>query len=266
MIHNTYAVMGNPIAHSLSPTIHQNFATQTHITLQYEKLLIPIDQFEHEVIAFFKRGGKGLNITQPFKERAFLMAQVKTPRCEIAGSANTLWQVDSVLHADNTDGIGLIRDLNNYIELNEKRILLLGAGGAAKGVIGALFEANPKSITLSNRTYEKAKILQRRFPALKIVPLQKLTQSYDLIINATSSSLNQQNLPLPTNILSNRPFCYDLAYQENGLTPFLQWADYHACEVADGLGMLIQQAAEAFFIWHRVSPHCVENFIKKTKG
>lgn len=247
-----FAVMGNPIAHSLSPQIHQHFAKQTGIVLHYEKIEVSDKSFEHDVANFFKQGGSGLNITAPFKERAYTIAEVKTLRCQKAGAANTLWQINGILHADNTDGIGLMRDLNRYIQINGNRVLLLGAGGAARGVLGELLGANPKILTLSNRSMEKARVLAQQFSNINLQAFHELTPDYDLIINATSINLNQQSLFLPHPILSNSPFCYDLSYNPVGPTHYMQWATSHGSPTASGIGMLIEQAAEAYFIWHGV--------------
>lgn len=250
-----YAVMGNPIAHSLSPVIHQHFAEQTGISLRYDKIEVPVELFEQYVIDFFNQPeGKGLNITQPFKERAFAMAQVKSARCLQASAANTLWMTDGKLHADNTDGVGLVRDLSRYIDLADKTIVLLGAGGAARGVIGELLKAHPARLILSNRTVEKAHALKTYFPRIHTCGFEALTKHYDIIINATSASLKNNTLTLPNTILSNHPFCYDLAYNRDNMTPFVQWAKSQGSQAKDGIGMLIEQAAEAFLIYHMVIP------------
>lgn len=249
-----YAVIGNPIAHSLSPVIHQNFAEQTGILLHYDKIEAPVALFEQYVIDFFKRQeAKGLNITQPFKERAFAMAQIKSARCLQAGAANTLWMADGMLHADNTDGIGLIRDLNHYIDLTHKTIVLLGAGGAARGIIGELLKARPARLIVSNRSEDKAHALKINFPEIHTCGFQSLTEQYDIIINATSASLQNNPLNLPKTILTNHPFCFDLAYSKDKMTPFVEWAKSQGSLAVDGLGMLIEQAAEAFLVWHGVT-------------
>jgi shikimate dehydrogenase len=247
--------MGNPIAHSLSPVIHQHFAEQTGISLRYDKIEVPVALFEQYVIDFFNQPeGKGLNITLPFKERAFAMAQVKSARCLQAGAANTLWMANGQRHADNTDGVGLIRDLSHYIDLADKTVVLLGAGGAARGVIGELLNAHPARLILSNRTVEKAHALGNSFPEIHTCGFEALTEHYDVIINATSASLQDNTLTLPDSILNNHPFCYDLAYSRDKMTPFVQWAKSHGSQAMDGLGMLIEQAAEAFLIWHGIMP------------
>lgn len=253
---NTYAVMGNPISHSLSPIIHQLFAQQTGLTLTYEKIQIDLPQFEHQVTEFFAQGGRGLNITLPCKQRAFAMAVEITPRCREARAANTLWMQAGQLHADNTDGIGLLRDLNRHVSIKEKRILLLGAGGAARGVLGLLLAANPMQLTIANRTLANAQALQQDFPKIHPCTFADLeNRHYDVVINATSASLAGENLTLPESLIATKPFCYDLVYSKEGPTAFVAWARSHGCAAVDGLGMLIEQAAEAFFIWHGVMPN-----------
>lgn len=249
-----YAVMGNPIAHSLSPFIHQRFAEQTGIALSYEKILVPEALFESQVYEFFAGGGEGLNVTLPFKQRAFAMAEGITARCKVAKAVNTLWLSEGQLQADNTDGIGLIRDLATYCELGGKQVLLLGAGGAARGIIGPLLDAGLAGLTLVNRNEEKAKALQTDFIQLKISRLAELKTDYDLIINATSASLTAESLALPQSVLKSTTLCYDLAYSKTGATAFVAWALKQGVQAVDGLGMLVEQAAEAFHIWHGLMP------------
>jgi shikimate dehydrogenase len=190
----------------------------------------------------------------PYKEQAYALAAIKSTSCEDAGAANTLWLKDNMIHADNTDGIGLLRDLERQVQLSDTTILLLGAGGAARGIVGALLSAQPKQIIMSNRTIEKAYKLQQRFPQLSICPYKDLVDRYDIIINATSASLDHKHLPLPLSVFSTQPFCYDLAYAKKKPTAFVQWAETQGCPAKDGLGMLIEQAAEAFYRWHGVKP------------
>ncbi len=244
--------MGNPVAHSLSPFIHQQFAKQTKQSLVYEKKWVAEDCFEVQVSNFFAKGGKGLNITLPFKERAFAMAETKTSRCLKAKAANTLWMQEELLCADNTDGIGLIKDLSRYIQLDDKKVLVLGAGGAARGIMGPLLDSGIAELTLANRTLEKAKILHEEFPTIFYCSFQELKERFDLIINATSASLSKETLSLPLDILHPTTYCYDLAYNMQEPTSFVKWAHAHHCRGTDGLGMLVEQAAEAFFIWHGV--------------
>jgi shikimate dehydrogenase len=246
-----YAVMGNPIAHSLSPNIHQLFAKQTGIALTYEKILIDLPQFERQVDVFFEQGGQGLNITLPCKERAFAMSAFPSAHALQAKAANTLWMHDGKLYADNTDGVGLVRDLSRYVDLSGKRLLLLGAGGAARGVLASLLAVKPSQVMVSNRTFEKLLVLQSDFPLVSICPFDALGQStYDVVINATSAA----TVVLPAELTVNKPFCYDLAYDIQNPTPFVAWAKKFNCSAVDGLGMLVEQAAEAFFLWHGVRP------------
>ncbi len=252
-----YAVMGNPIHHSLSPLIHQLFAKQTGLTLTYEKIQIDVLRFEQQVIEFFQHGGKGLNITLPCKQQAFAMSQQKTLRCQQAGAANTLWMHSGQLHADNTDGVGLLRDLSRYIHITGKKILILGAGGAARGVIGPLLAAHPEQLMIVNRTFKNAQALQDDFLNATCCRWEDLGYkcNYDIIINATSASLDGQCLVLPEQLMAAKPFCYDLAYSKRQPTAFVAFAYAHGCVAMDGLGMLIEQAAEAFFIWHNIMPN-----------
>lgn len=249
-----FAVVGNPIAHSVSPVIHQHFAEQCTISLSYEKMLGDDSLFEEQITNFFAREGAGLNITLPYKQRAFALASHATERCKCAGAANTLWMSNSQLHADNTDGIGLVRDLMRYMELDGKRILVLGGGGAARGIIYPLLEMNPASLTVAIRSIEKADELQYTFPEIDIIGLNQLNSRFDLVINATSASLSGDTLELPETLISHHPFCYDLSYKLKEDTSFVHYAKRQGCEAVDGLGMLVEQAAESFFIWNGVLP------------
>lgn len=249
-----FAVIGNPIDHSLSPWIHQRFAEQTGISICYEKIQGDSTHFELQVADFFLQGGSGINITLPFKPRAFRMAQITTPRCAQAKAANVLWMRENNLHADNTDGIGLLRDLSHYIDLTEKNVLILGAGGAAQGIIGPLLDTPIACLTIANRTLEKALLLQQNFPSIQCINLSELNNDYDLIINATSVGRIEKIFTLSPNILHSQTFCYDLNYQKRGPTLFVEWAQKQNCQATDGLGMLIAQAAEAFYLWHGVMP------------
>lgn len=251
---NHFAVMGNPIAHSLSPFIHQQFAEQTGIRLSYEKILVPEGDFETCVAQFFTQGGKGLNITLPFKPRAFAMAAVAKLRAQQAKAANTLWMQEGQLHADNTDGIGLIRDLSHYLNLADKQVLILGAGGAARGIINPLLEAGIAQLVIVNRSEDNAKRLKADFAQIKCSSLSELTGHFDLIINATSASLAEEKLQLAPSLLKSTTVCYDLAYNLQAHTPFVEWAHEQKIAGVDGLGMLVEQAAEAFLIWHGLRP------------
>lgn len=250
----SFAVIGNPIEHSVSPLIHGYFAQQLGFSLLYEKIKGDEFGFEQQVLSFFKQGGCGLNVTLPFKPRAFALAAEPTLRCQLAGAANTLWMQENKLYADNTDGIGLVRDLSQIMELRGKRVLILGAGGAARGIIHPLLENQLSSLTLAARTLEKANRILSEFPQIKVVPFNELKGTFDLIINATSASLDGQALVLPEMIMNQQPFCYDLAYDLRQDTAFVQYALSCSCQAMDGLGMLVEQAAEAFYIWHGVRP------------
>ncbi|WP_058464011.1 shikimate dehydrogenase [Legionella cincinnatiensis] len=249
-----YAVMGNPIAHSLSPIIHQHFAKQVNVSITYEKIKVDDHTFEQQVTDFFNQEGKGLNITLPFKQRAFTMAQQRSHRCQQAGAANTLWINADQLQADNTDGIGFIRDLSRYLSVQNKHILILGAGGAARGIIYPLLEEHPAALIIANRTPEKAAALQLDFPQIKCINLHEVEGVFDIVINATSASLAGEFIALPLECMAAKPFCYDLSYKHQDITAFVQYARDLGCDAVDGLGMLVEQAAEAFFIWHGILP------------
>ncbi|KTD11558.1 shikimate 5-dehydrogenase [Legionella gratiana] len=253
-----YAVMGNPIAHSLSPVIHQHFAKQVNVSLTYEKIEADDHDFEQQVVDFFNQGGKGLNITLPFKQRAFAMAQQRSSRCERAGAANTLWVKAHQLYADNTDGAGFIRDLSRYLSVQNKRILILGAGGAARGIIHPLLEEHPAALIIANRTSSKAAAFQLDFPQTKCINLHEVEGVFDVVINATSASMAGEFVALPKECMTAKPFCYDLSYKQQGITAFVQYARNFGCEAVDGLGMLVEQAAEAFFLWHGIFPDTKE--------
>jgi shikimate dehydrogenase len=261
---DVYAVAGNPIAHSKSPVIHRRFAEQTGQAMQYGTLMPELDQFAIVAKAFFAAGGKGMNVTVPFKLDAQALADVLTPRAALAGAVNTLWQQDGVLHGDNTDGAGLVRDLQAQgIALSNAAICILGAGGAARGVLGPLLEQKPKSIVIANRSIDKAWELQRAFQGLAdmhgvlltVCPVDALGSesnhaAIDLIINATAAGLSNDS-PISDAIAKRifRPtaFAYDMVYGK--ITHFMQQAINHGCRVSDGLGMLVEQAADAFLLW-----------------
>jgi shikimate dehydrogenase len=253
-VSHRFAVIGLPIAHSLSPVIHQYFAQQTKLVLTYEKIKGDEHSFEQQVSDFFASGGKGLNVTLPFKQRSFILAKKVSTRCKKAGAANTLWVHDGQLWADNTDGIGLIRDLARYIDVVGKKILLLGAGGAARGIIAPLLAANPSSLVIANRTLEKAQHLREEFPQIRCIALSRIDESFDLVLNATSASIAGEVFKLPEICLLQQPLCYDLAYALNQDTPFVAYCKSRGCQALDGLGMLVEQAAESFYIWNGVMP------------
>jgi len=252
-----YRVFGNPIKQSRSPFIHQLFAQQTKQRLNYQSKYVELDQFEQTIKSFVKSGAKGANITVPFKERAMTLCDQLTERAQLAGAVNTLTFVEGKIYGDNTDGEGLVKDLlNNNIPLKNSRILLLGAGGAAKGVILPLLAQAPESIVIANRTVSKAEDLIEKFSNDKLSAsgFDTLTEAkFTLIINATSASLTGNVPPITSECVANA-YCYDMVYGKE-LTPFLLWAKENgATKVVDGLGMLVGQAAESFRIWRNVLP------------
>ena len=256
-----YGVMGYPVSHSRSPVIHRLFALQTNQHIQYELLQVAPDKLEAAVRQFQRTGGKGLNITVPHKSEVAKLCDQLSERASTAGAVNTLSFRESEIHGDNTDGIGLLRDLaiNQGITLEGANILILGAGGATRGIVGPLLEMQPSSLRIANRTIDKAQALAEHFShsgpvsacRFNMVPV---TEDYDLIINATSAGLRGDTPPYPEAALSERTFCYDLSY---GLkpTPFSVWAREHgAARSVMGWGMLVEQAAESFHIWRGVRP------------
>lgn len=258
-----YAVFGNPINHSKSPTIHRQFAEQTGQDMHYTKQLVNDGEFEIAAQAFFAQGGKGLNITVPFKLNAFAFAHKRTARAERAGAVNTLARLsDGTILGDNTDGIGMIHDMHNLgWELEGKRVLILGAGGAVRGILQPLLEEKPAQVVIANRTVEKAEELVKNFHDLGDVRAKSFAQLegdvFDLVINGTSASMQGELPPLPTNLLAAQACCYDMMYGAEP-TIFLAWAkNQGATQIADGLGMLIGQAAEAFYLWRQIRPEVV---------
>lgn len=258
-----FAVIGNPIAHSLSPLIHQKFAAQTGIALRYEKILSDADGFADCVKNFFRQGGIGLNITAPFKHAAFELADIKTDRCLAAQTANTLWKKNGYMCADNTDGVGLVRDLEKYTALQDRTVLILGAGGAAQGIIPALHAASVAKIALYNRTASRIQRLLKS-PLFEHFDLKEFTkgETYDIIIHATSANWQSEQKMMTNNVWLQAclpsSLCYDINYCSNGFTPFVVLAQRAGITACDGLGMLVEQAAEAFFDWHGVFPETKE--------
>ncbi len=255
-----YAVAGNPIAHSKSPVIHNAFARQTEQDLLYKALLMPLGQFAAKADKFFTHGGSGLNVTVPFKEDAFRFATTHTPRALRAQAVNTLKKMpDGSIQADNTDGVGLVRDLtlNHQVSLAGKRILLLGAGGAVRGVLQPLLEQQPAELVIANRTVSKAEQLAADFADLGKVSassFEGVSGAFDLIINGTSASLGGELPPLPLTVFKDGTVTYDMMYGA-GRTVFNQWAhEQGVTTTIDGLGMLVEQAAEAFYVWRGVRP------------
>jgi len=258
-----YAVFGNPINHSKSPTIHRQFAEQTGQDLHYAKQLIPAGEFISAAQDFFAQGGKGLNVTVPFKIDAFDFAQELTPRAQRAGAVNTLVrQEDGKILGDNTDGIGMVHDMHNLgWDIQHKRVLVLGAGGAVRGILQPLLAEQPSQVVIANRTLSKAQELATEFHDLgdvRACAYEALAgEKFDIIINGTSASLQGELPPLPPLLLNENAACYDMMYGAE-LTVFLQWAsDNGAAKLADGLGMLVGQAAEAFYVWRHLRPEVV---------
>ena len=256
-----YAVMGDPIAHSKSPRIHSLFARQTGQQLQYGAIQVASGQLAAAVDEFLASGGKGLNITVPLKQEAWSLAQTRSGRAERAGAVNTLVLDPSGKHfGDTTDGIGLVRDLlhNHGRTLQQKRLLLVGAGGAARGVIEPLLLEKPSLLVIANRTAEKAVELARLFCDLGHTEGCGLDdvagQTFDLVINATTTSLTGQVPALPDNVVTTDSWCYDMMYADKP-TAFMDWAQQRgAVRCLDGLGMLVEQAAESFYLWRAVRP------------
>lgn len=255
-----YAVMGNPIAHSKSPLIHAMFAESSGERLSYTAQLVEVNAFTDAVTHFFDQGGHlGLSVTVPFKEQAWELSEVRTQRAEKAGALNTLWQDEQGrLNGDNTDGLGLVRDLvvNNGVSLKDARILILGAGGAVRGVLEPILAESPKELVIANRTVSKAETLAELFPGepVSACGFTEVSGRFDLVINGTSASLQGALPPLPSSIVDGDSCSYDMMYSAEP-TVFNQWAlDQGAGRAIDGLGMLVEQAAEQFAIWRDVRP------------
>ena len=256
-----YAVMGNPIAHSKSPRIHTLFARQTGEDLDYRAILVELDGFAAAVETFRQQCGKGLNITVPFKEQAWSLASTRSPRAELAGAVNTLTLYpDGELRGDNTDGAGLVRDLlhNHGATLTGQRVLLLGAGGAARGVVEPLLMEKPALLVIANRTASRAVELARLFCHLGHTEGCGLDavagQPFDVLINATAASLSGEVPAIAGDTVTPASWCYDMMYGDQP-TAFMEWARAQgAVHVMDGLGMLVEQAAESFYIWRGVRP------------
>jgi len=256
-----YAVMGNPIAHSKSPQIHAAFAEQTGQSLAYTAILVERGALPQAIGNFQANGGKGLNITVPFKQEAWQLADRLSGRAQLAGAVNTLkFETDGLLYGDNTDGAGLVRDIvhNHGGEITDAEVLMLGAGGAARGVLEPLLEENPDCLVIANRTVDRAVALATEFKSLGNISAcgfdDLAGRRFDLIINATSASLQGELPPLPDGIIDEDGWCYDMMYGAEP-TVFLRWAEAHgAKKCLDGLGMLVEQAAESFQIWRGVRP------------
>jgi shikimate dehydrogenase len=258
-----YAVIGNPVEHSLSPQIHAEFARVTGQDLAYGRILAPRDGFRDAVLAFRAAGGKGLNVTLPFKHEAWRLAVVRSGFALVAGAVNTLSFQGEQIEGHNTDGIGLVRDLtrNLRVAVRGKRLLLMGAGGAAYGVMESLLREQPETVVVANRTLEKAIALVGHFEKLQTYALQGISARpyealagarFDILINATSAGLEGVMPPVPEGVFATGALAYDMVYARR--TPFLEFAQQQGARVSDGLGMLVEQAAESFFIWRGVYP------------
>lgn len=254
-----YAVIGHPVAHSRSPLVHRCFAEQTQQVLTYARIDAPPEELRETVLRFFREGGSGLNVTLPHKEAAAALADELSERARIAGAVNTLWMRDGRLVGDNTDGVGLVRDLtsNLGLDLRDSRILVLGAGGAARGILEPLLAERPTAVVVANRTHAKARALAAQFKpfgkvkgcGFRVLPGKR----FDVVINATSVSVQGKCLTLP-DTLAQDAVCYDLFYADHD-SPFVCWARDHGARIATmGFGMLVEQAAESFHIWRGIRP------------
>ncbi|WP_034300791.1 shikimate dehydrogenase [Herbaspirillum sp. RV1423] len=261
---DSYVVIGNPIAHSKSPEIHVQFARQTGQSMSYERLLAPLQGFKAVVKVFIANGGKGANVTVPFKLEAHALADRLTERARLAGAVNTLKFEGGLILGDNTDGAGLVADIvqNAGVPLAGKRVLLLGAGGAARGALLPLLEQQPAALIIANRNHARAQELAAqfaRFGKLEAVEYADLSGTFDVIINATSASLEGDMPPLPASVFSGSTLAYDMMYGKQP-TVFMEFARRHGAVARDGLGMLVEQAAEAFFLWRGVRPETADVF------
>jgi shikimate dehydrogenase len=254
-----YVVIGNPVSHSLSPEIHGRFAAQTGDSLEYATLLVPLGDFARQAARFFDGGGAGANVTLPFKVDAFRFARNASDRARLAGAANFLARRDGVIEADNTDGAGLVADLvgNLGVTLRGRSILLLGAGGAARGVVAPLLAQQPARLTIANRTQARARELAEMFASrgpVESAALQAIPENrYDLVVNATSTSTRGEALELPEYVLGDHALAYDMAYGP-AAHAFLAKARSRGARACDGLGMLVEQAAESFRLWRGRTP------------
>ena len=257
-----YAVIGNPVAHSKSPAIHAAFAAQTGQDMDYGRILGDLDDFAGNVRDFFAAGGKGLNVTVPFKEQACELADSLSPRAAAAGAVNTLMPVaEGRIKGENTDGAGLVTDLgcNHRFNFSGSRVLLLGAGGASRGVLKPLLEQGLGELVIANRTADKARVLARKaaeYGAVTGCGLDELAgRRFDLIINGTASGLSGQVPDIPESCLLPGAWVYDMMYDTSKPTDFVSWGRQHgAARALDGLGMLVEQAAESFYLWRGVRP------------
>ena len=251
-----YGVVGNPIAHSRSPEIHERFARQTHQRISYERIEAPLDGFEERALALRDAGFRGLNVTVPFKVDAAKLADELLPRARLAGAVNTLVFDGDTIVGDNTDGIGFVRDVHERLkfDFSECSVLVLGAGGAVRGVVGALLDASPRWIAVANRTHQRAGELAEEF-GVEAIHLDEIpAEHFDLIINGTTTGLKHDAPPIDPETFNDCTLAYDLVYAAEA-TPFMELARSGGAKVvSDGLGMLIEQAAESFLLWRGVRP------------
>ena len=258
-----FAVIGNPIHHSLSPQIHRAFAKEAGLYIDYEAILSPLDQFKNTIHQLIAQKLSGANVTLPFKKEAYELAGQHSNHAKIAEAVNTLEFKKDEIIGHNTDGIGLVRDLeqNLNVDLKSKKILLIGAGGAAEGVIYSMLEKNPSELILTNRTIEKSNVIQNKMDThaksfgvnLNVIEISKLPHQYfDIIINATSAGLNNAELGIDHKVFHEGSLAYDMMYGKE--TSFINQAKSQGSKTSNGLGMLVEQAAEAFFIWHHIKP------------
>lgn len=263
VITDRYAVIGNPIAHSKSPMIHETFAKNTGQSLEYIKVLAPLEGFVATVQTMIASGFKGANVTVPFKLEAFQLANQLTERAHDAGAVNTLIFNEAGITGDNTDGAGIVRDIqeNLRIPIAGKRVLLIGAGGAAEGVLHPILACSPALLVITNRTLDKALTMVKkvedqgeyRFVSVNAYAFDDLQgQEFDIVVNATSTGLTDTLLPLPAGIFAKDALAYDMMYGRE--TPFMKFAAEQGAQVSDGLGMLVEQAAEAFYVWRGIRP------------
>jgi shikimate dehydrogenase len=256
-----YAVMGNPVAHSKSPQIHAAFAHQFGHRIEYTRILVDVGGFAQAVGQFAASGGKGLNVTVPFKQDAFRLADHLSERAQLAEAVNTLkFEADGRLFGDNTDGAGLVHDIehNLGVSFKDKQVLVLGAGGAVRGVLDPILRHHPARVLIANRTVARGRDLAARFKVhgpVEACGFDALKgQHFDIVINGTSASLKGELPPLPDTLLKRGAIAYDMMYGDKP-TPFMDWAVLHGAEkVVDGLGMLVEQAAESYFLWRGVRP------------
>ncbi len=261
-----YAVVGNPVAHSLSPRIHTRFATQTAQDIRYEAIEIPLKSFASGVRELQRQGYRGINVTVPFKREAWELCDHLSTRAQDAGAVNTLsFLADGSVTGDNTDGVGLTNDLINNlgVSIGRQKILLLGAGGAVRGVLGPILALSPERLTIANRTPQKAEALARDFKTFGEIHTLEYesagTANYDIIINGTAAGLSHQIPPVTDSVLSDNTVCYDMMYSLGRATAFVDWALSHGVKQAfDGRGMLVEQAAAAFHIWRGIYPETTE--------